>query len=607
MERLNYPLFWILYFSCVKMLGETYPLFIRIHSVENHIRNKGESIMGNILLFAAVVALVAALILSPLTAEKPSKRSKETSTGATRLIGVGLTFILLLAVIAAYYYFTNLDRNLLSLWPLLIIVAGLGAFAAHGIERKVKGLLFAASLILGAYVLSAPLFNATEKFEAVEMDEQVEITAFDESQTPASVPPQFARNKMKKAFGQVPNTSYYELGNLQIQKVDGEYVYIAPVEFSGFFKWRNADVTPGYFTMSATDAAANPKFMAAEMAYTPSSYFNKNIERHMRKQNPEAVFYGEPQLEIDDSGKPFYIRSYGEFISARNGFKVQGIVAVDPVSGATESYSLAEVPGFIDGAVSPESVSLENDYYGEYVHGFWNSIFGKKDVKLPSDEGTEANVSPIFDAEGDMMYFTDFTSPKEGVDSMLGYSLTNARTGESTYFTGNQDDSYMDSRGNLQIIEKQFIEKEWSGKMPVLYNFYGETSWLTPVLDSNGFLQNYFIVSAANPEISVYAATPNDALRLYKTALQRGGSTVNGTSDAEEANISGVVERAFKEKAGDFTVVSFLLEDGTNYIVSSENVPLAIYLQEGDDVDVTYSQTGELFLPVKALVIKEIE
>ena len=26
----------------------------------------------------------------------------------------------------------------------------------------------------------------------------------------------------------------------------------------------------------------------------------------------------------------------------------------------------------------------------------WNSIFGKKDVKLPSDEGTEANVSPIF-------------------------------------------------------------------------------------------------------------------------------------------------------------------------------------------------------------------
>lgn len=439
------------------------------------------------------------------------------------------------------------------------------------------------------------------------MKEEVELEAFDETKTPASVPPQFARNKMKKAFGQVPDTSYYELGNLQIQKVNGEYVYIAPVEFSGFFKWWNADSTPGYFTMSATDAAANPKFIKAEMIYTPSSYFGKNIERQMRMENPEAVFYGEPQLEVDEDGKPFYIRSYGDFISARDGFDVKGIVVVDPATGENENYALADVPAFIDGAVSPESVSLENSYYGNYANGFWNSKFGKKDVKLPSDEGTEANVSPIFDADGEMYYFTDFTSPKEGVDSMLGYSLTHARTGESTFFTGSLDDSYMDSQGNLQIIEKQFIEKQWSGKMPVLYNFYGEASWLTPVLDSNGFLQNYFIVSAANPEISVFANTPNEALRLYQTALQKGGSIVDNTSNAPEAETAGTVERVFKEKTGDYTVVSFLLNDGSNYIVSSETNPLAIYLEAGDAVTVNYADTGEMFLPVKTLQIDAIE
>ena len=178
---------------------------------------------------------------------------------------------------------------------------------------------------------------------------------------------------------------------------------------------------------------------------------------------------------------------------------------------------LADVPDFIDGAVSPEAVSLQNSYFGNYIHGFWNSKFGKSDVKLPSDEGTEANVSPIFDENGDMYYFTDFTSPKEGVDSMLGYSLTNSRTGEATYYTGNLEESYMDSQGALQIIEKKFIEKKWHGEMPILYNFYGEASWLTPVLDANGFLQNYFIVSAANPEISVYGTTPNEALKQYKT------------------------------------------------------------------------------------------
>ena len=102
---------------------------------------------------------------------------------------------------------------------------------------------------------------------------------------------------------------------------------------------------------------------------------------------------------------------------------MKGIVVVDSEMGLHKMYALADVPEFIDGAVSPEAVSLQNSYFGNYIHGFWNSLFGKSDVKLPSDEGTEANVSPIFDENGDMYYFTDFTSPKEGVDSMLGYSL----------------------------------------------------------------------------------------------------------------------------------------------------------------------------------------
>ena len=83
------------------------------------------------------------------------------------------------------------------------------------------------------------------------------------------------------------------------------------------------------------------------------------------------------QLEMDDDGKPFYIRSYGEFISARNGFDVKGIVMADALTGKTEKLSLDEVPAFIDGAVSPEAVSLQNSYYGKYIHGFWNSMFGK--------------------------------------------------------------------------------------------------------------------------------------------------------------------------------------------------------------------------------------
>lgn len=553
--------------------------------------------MGSMFIYAAIAALVLTLLIVPL--KKPESFTAKQQTSAALFI-----FIVALIATAVTAYVTKMDLNWHAFWPILVAGTLIGTLFSKGLEQKVKGVLFIGSLFVVAYIFAAPILNAEQKFESAQMNEEVEIKPFDETQTPASVPPQFAENKMKKAFSQVPNTSFYELGNLQIQKVNDAYVYVAPVEFSGFFKWWNGDTTPGYFMLSATDSSANPKFVKADMTYVPSAYLNKDLERYMRLQYPTLIFNGEPQLEVDEDGKPYYIRTYGEFISARNGFDVKGIITVDAATGDTKKYALDDVPAFIDGAVSPEAVSLQNSYYGNYVHGYWNSRFGKKDVKLPSDEGTEANVSPIFNEEGDMYYFTDFTSPKEGVDSMLGYALTNARTGEATYYTGNTEEAYMDSRGALNIVERQFVEKEWEGEMPILYNFYGEASWLTAVLDANGFLQNYFIVSAANPEISAYAATPNEALRLYRTALSRGGGTVNGTSNAEEATASGIVARVYKERSGDFTVVSFLLQDGANYVVSSETVPLAIYLQEGDDVTITYAATGEQFLPVKALTIK---
>ena len=560
--------------------------------------------MINLLIFVIVVGIISSVVIVPFAIHD---QESEKTIPFNRWAALSATAALVAIILFGIYYVSNLDRNWTSLWIVFLVVTFLGVLVASGKERKLKVGLFLGALILGVFILSAPLFNANKKYKVVEMDQQVEITAFDETKTPASVPPKFARNKMKKAFGQVPNTSYYELGHLQIQKVDDKFVYIAPVEFSGFFKWFNAKTTPGYFTMSATDSADNPKFIEAEMAYTPSSFFGKEIERHMRMEMPNLIFYGDVQLEIDDDGKPYYIRSYGNFITARNGFDVQGIVTVDAATGAIKKYALKDVPEFIDGAVSPEAVSLQNSYFGNYIHGFWNSIVGKKDVKLPSDEGTESNVSPIFDEKGHMYYFTDFTSPKEGVDSMLGYALTDGRTGEATYYTGNMEESYMDSQGTLQIIEKKFIEKKWSGEMPVLYNFYGEASWLTPVLDSNGFLQNYFIVSAANPEISVYGNTPNEALKLYKTALQRGGSGVDGSSSGEEAKAAVTAARVFKERVGDFTLISILADDGRNFLVSSEVVPLSIYIQEGDKLSITYLETGELFLPVKELTNVSME
>lgn len=555
--------------------------------------------MQELLILSIIVGFLTVIVLIPVKLLK-SKQS---------IISLILPGTVLFSIfIFAIYYFSKIDQNYSSLWIYVTIVSISSVLLVKGRERQIKAIIALLLFANALYFMTAGIYSANEKYLSVDVVEKEEIETFDESATPASVPPSFAHNKMRKAFGQVPNTSFYELGKLQIQKVADEYVYVAPAEFSSFFKWFRGDATPGYFIMSATDSTDNPKFIRDyPMIYTPSSYFNKNIDRHIRLQYPNLIFKGSAQMEVDDEGKPYYVKTYGDFIAARNGFDPAGIVVVDPTDGTTSKYSLSEIPEFIDGAVSPEAVSLQNSYYGKYVNGFFNSIFSKRDVKLPSDEGTEANVTPIFNDEGEMYYFTDFTSPKEDVDSMLGYSMTNARTGEITYYTGNLEESYMDSEGALQIIEKKFIEKKWTGQMPVLYNFYGEATWLTPVLDSNGFLQNYFLVSAANPEISVFASDPNDALKQYKLALQKQGAKIEHSATAVEAEMSGAIVRVYKERVGEMTNIHFLLNNNVNYIVSTEVNPLALYLQQGDKVKITYLETGELFLPVTKLEILNLQ
>ena len=70
-----------------------------------------------------------------------------------------------------------------------------------------------------------------------------------------------------------------------------------------------------------------------------------------------------------------------------------------------------------------------------------------------------------------------------------------------------------------------------------------------------------------------------------------------------DRTVTGTVKRVYKERVGDFTLVTFLLADGTNYLVSTEVEPLVVYLEVNDTVNVTYLNTGEMFLPVKKITI----
>ncbi|MGH2266651.1 DNA-binding protein, partial [Enterococcus faecalis] len=77
----------------------------------------------------------------------------------------------------------------------------------------------------------------------------------------------------------IPNSNMFTLDGITAQVVNGEYVYVATVEFNGFFKWLKLGEVPGYFIISVTDINAQPEFVEKPIVDTPSAYFGKDATR----------------------------------------------------------------------------------------------------------------------------------------------------------------------------------------------------------------------------------------------------------------------------------------------------------------------------------------
>ncbi|WP_394219726.1 DNA-binding protein [Halobacillus trueperi] len=456
-------------------------------------------------------------------------------------------------------------------------------------HRSLSGIVIlgVAVAVIGVFIYS--ILALEDSYESISKSEEEEARPLNEENTPISVAPESARNKVQKAMSVVPNTQFYDLGKLQAQQIDGEIAYVAPVEFSSFWRYLRGKETEGYFTITATNINAQPEFVQSKMRYTNSSFFNHNVQRVVYGKHPNYIQSGDAQIEVDDEGKPWYVQTIYKplLFSNRPDMNDIKVAIVDPVSGEIETYDSSDAPEFVEGSVSSELAAIENEYFGKYVNGWLNSIFGKKDVKIPNESGTESSVTPIFNEAGEMFYFTDMASPKENIDSALGYTLINARTGALTYYNGQQNQGIMDSKGAVQIVNKQYPEKNWTGTMPVLYNVDGHPTWIVNVLDPNGLFKQYAYIKAADSDFAVFGDTAKQTLNAYRLQIAQDPSSVEGSQGVDLTEKSGTINRVLVTSTDSRQSVQFLLEGETTiYTVNTSKAPLAIFLKEGDQVDI---------------------
>ncbi|MBE9388419.1 DNA-binding protein [Vagococcus salmoninarum] len=486
------------------------------------------------------------------------------------------------------YTLTNCVLGLIGVGIVYVINSGSDLVTDRS-SRFLKQVI--ALIVLGVLLLGASagydIYSKKQVYSTLNLVEGTDTPELDKKDTPVTIPPKTVRNKMKKSMNQFENQQFYDLGDLQVQKVKGEVVYVAPLEFKGFWRWLKGGESEGYLQMSATDVYEQPVPVKTPMTYIPSAYFFKDVERKIYFATATYKSIGDPQLEIDDEGHAYYVQTLYKprGISENPNYRKMKIAVLDTEDGAVKVYDLDDVPAFIDAPISPEMASEMNSVYGKYENGWLNSRMAKKGVKLATENGTEDEVTPIFNELGEMLYFTDFTSPSSSDDSAIGYSFINARTGEITYYSKK---NMMDSEGLINLVDLVYPEKKLEGNMPLLYNIDGVPTWVVSMLDKNGIFKKIAYVNATDSDIIAMEDNVSQTLQTYRLKLGEKTTNAASTSEAKNVEVSGKVSRLTPPMVtSEATIIKFVLTDGKVYIVNTDDFEAATFLEKGDDVSFT--------------------
>lgn len=448
------------------------------------------------------------------------------------------------------------------------------------LEGGVVGLLFVAGLAgtLHSHMSVKPMWNSIDKTYS----KSTEAPTFKRGETPIALAPKTVLNRVRKASSDMPNTQYYSISNqVQAQFIKGKPVYVVPIEYNGFWQMHSAGKIPGYFIIDATRQGATPKFVNKAYTYATSAYFGKDASRQIYRHVPEWLELGSPQLEIDDAGNPYWVQTIykPEFFSHRVNYSELHVAVLDAKTGDVKTYSVDNMPKFIDEGITTETANKMNWDFGKYKYGYWN--WSKTGVMKPTGNGVEDGVTSVFNRDGSISYFTDFTTDKTGSDSALGYSMINARTGKLTFYRAN---NIMDSDGAKNNANQDYKAQQWKAYMPILYNVNSHPTWVMAILDSTHAIRGYYYLDASDQSIYGTGSNPTSALDAFRQALVNNGAAAGNTKGTKTKAIKGTVDRV--AVVSNQNKVMFTLKGSkTIYTVNTNDFNFANLVRPNDKVE----------------------
>ena len=447
-------------------------------------------------------------------------------------------------------------------------------------------------------VLRAKDYQALLPIESGSFAEEIEEVSYDRI-------PMLDRDSAEKLgdrkLGELADmVSQFEVAENYTQiNYHGRPVRVTPLRYGDIIKWFNnrSEGLPAYLIIDMVTQNVEVVRLDEGMKYTTAEHFSRNLYRHLRFAYPTYMFE-EPVFEIDEDGTPYWVCAKKEkTIGLFGGTDNHGAVLVNAVTGESEYYE--EPPAWVDHVYSAELIIEQYDYYGMYHNGFWNSIFGQRDVTVTTDGYN-------YLAEGDDVYLYTGVTSVGGDESNIGFLLSNQRTKETKYYpcAGATEYSAMDS------AEGQVQNLRYNATFPLLLNIAEQPTYFMALKDASELVKMYAMVNVNQYQIVATGATVADCEANYRQMLLKNNlisndqSEIDIASDAELDQTRGVIDdiRSAVIEGTSVYYLRFEGEDTFTVYVSAATVPLAPLLNVGDEI-IVYWKSGTQWITAQMIDI----
>lgn len=404
--------------------------------------------------------------------------------------------------------------------------------------------------------------------------------------------------------GLVSQFNVYKEGYNQIN-YQGRPVYVTTMQYADIIRWltNQSDGLPGYVLVDGVSQQAKVVMMedGQRIKYSQSEHFNRLLERHLRFQYPTYLF-DTPSFEIDENGHPYWISArLDKTIGLFGGTDVIGIVLTDAITGESQYYDIDQVVSdsslaWIDRVYSPTLLAEQYDYYGKYQNGFFNTLFGKRDMRVTTEN------SGFLAINDDVYMYTGVTSITSD-QSIIGFILINERTKEATFYpqVGAKESS---AQSSAQGAVQQY---SYTATFPLLLNVGGQPTYFMSLKDASSLVKMYALVNVE--QYSIVTATGNtieEVTENYLNLCRQNGITIadtevsddvgpsTGEPDADDTQqpttkeVSGVIEQIKTVVKGGNTYYYIKLTGSEiYYAVSVADHEQAVAFDVGDTVTLT--------------------